>query len=265
YDLFILKFSSAGALLWGTYYGGSGNERAIFEFPFITTDTAGNVFITGQTTSADFPVQNAGTYFDNSFTGLSGQYNAFVIKFDSAGSRQWATYFGNSGPGFPGGTFAISAATDPFGNLLITGYTNSTSGFPLQSNGAAYFDSSNNGASDLFISKFDNSGNLLWSTYFGGSSIEYGYGITSDDFGNIFITGYTMSPDFPINNAGTYFDNSLGGNQDPFLIKFNNTGNLLWSTYFGGTTPFGNEERAISIGCDLNNNIFIYGPTATQD
>jgi gliding motility-associated-like protein len=265
FDLFILKFSGTGSLLWGTYYGGSGNERALYEFPFITTDLSGNVFVTGQTTSTDFPVQNAGTFYDSTFTGASGQYNSFILKFDNAGNRIWGTYFGDNGIGFPGGTFSISAATDNSGNLFITGYTNTTSGFPLQSNGTAYFDNSNNGASDIFISKFTNSGNLIWSTYFGGSSTEYGYGITTDLSGNVFITGYTQSSDFPTQNSGTYFDNTLGSNQDAIMIKFDNAGNLLWSTYFGGTTPVGNIERALSIDCDASDNIFIYGVTSSSD
>ena len=262
YDLFILKFSNTGALLWGTYYGGNGNERALYEFPFITTDAAGNIFVTGQTTSTDFPVQNAGTYFDSTFTG-SGQFNSYIIKFDNLGNRLWATYFGESGISFPGGTVIISSAVDPSGSLFITGYTNSTSGFPLQPYGTAYYDNSHNGVDDIFISKFDNAGNLLWSTYYGGSSREYAYGIVSDTSGNIFLTGYTMSSNFPTQNAGTYFDGIFGFNEDAFMVKFDNLGNLLWSTYFGGTTVGG--ERAISIGCDANQNIFVYGYTSSAD
>ena len=263
YDLFILKFSSSGVLIWGTYYGGNGNERALYEFPFISIDAAGNLYITGQTTSTDFPTQDAGGYYDSTFTGLGGQYNSYIVKFDNSGNRLWATYFGDNGTGFPGGTFIISSTIDPFGNFFITGYTNSTTGFALQPSGSAYFQNTNNGAADIFISKFDNAGNLTWSTYYGGSSTDYAYAIISDNIGNIFITGYTMSSDFPVMNGGAYYDGIFGFNEDVIIAKFDNAGNRLWSTFFGGNVV--GSERAISIGCDFNNNIFIYGYTNASD
>src|SRR6185369_1217 len=180
----------------------------------------GNIFITGQTFSDDLPLQNAGTYFDSTFNGsLNYISDAFILKFDSSGNRLWGTYFGGNNQ-----DRGISAAVDPSSNLIITGFTNSTSDFPFQSWGTAYFDSSfNGGTSDAFISKFSNTGNLLWSTYVGGSGEDHGLSVTADVNGNNFLTGETASPNFPLQNNGSYYDDTLGGT-DVFLTRFDNTG-----------------------------------------
>jgi hypothetical protein len=260
YDLYLMKFTNAGILLWSTYYGGSGNERSVYEVPFVTTDSIGNIFVAGQTFSADLPLMNAGTYYDSTFNGsLNFISDAFILKFDSSSNRLWATYFGGDAQ-----DRAISAATDPSGNLLITGFTNSTALFPYQSWGAAFIDSTfSGGTSDAFIAKFTNSGNLTWSTYLGGGGEDHALSVTADASGNIFLTGETSSPDFPLQNNGTFFDNISGGT-DAFVTKFNPAGSLTWSTYLGGSAAF-SLEWGISIRVDKSDNIFLMGYTNSTD
>ena len=260
YDLYIMKFTNAGVLLWSTYYGGSGNERSTYEVPFITTDYSGNIFIVGQTFSSDLPLQNAGTYFDSTFNGsLNFISDAFILKFDSSGNREWATYFGGDDQ-----DRAVSATIDPSGNMIVTGFTNSSANFPFQSWGTAYFDSTfNGGTSDAFITKFNNSGNLIWSTFLGGTAEDHGLSVTSDASGNIFLTGETASVDFPLQNNGTFYDDTSGGT-DAFLMKFDPAGGLLWSTYLGGSAAF-SVEWGISIRADRNDNIFVMGYTSSTD
>jgi len=260
YDLFIMKFTNSGVLLWSTYYGGSGDERSPYEVPFITTDVYGNLFIVGETFSTDFPLQNAGTYFNSTFNGsLNYISDAFILKFDSSGNRLWATYFGGDNQ-----DRILSAATGPSGNLFITGFSNSAADFPLQSWGAAYFDSTfNGGTSDAFISEFTNAGNLTWSSYLGGSAEDHGISITTDASGNVFLTGESASTDFPLQNNGTYYDDTSGGT-DVILVKFDIAGNLVWSTYFGGSALFTNEW-GLSIRTDKFNNVFVMGNTNSQD
>jgi hypothetical protein len=153
--------------------------------------------------------------------------NAFVVKFDSIGSRLWATYYGGSDAG--GWAIGNGITTDINGNVFITGWTDETS-FPV----LAGFQMNYGGSNDAFVVKFDGSGTRLWATYYGGSSSgDYGTGITTDHSGNVFITGYTASTDFPV-LSGIQM-NYGGGYSDAFVVKFNGSGTRLWATYYGGT------------------------------
>lgn len=221
-DVYILKFDNSGNRLWATYYGGSSGEWG----SSITTDNSGNVFISGHAESVNFPVKNAGTFFQGTFSG--GSNDAFIMKFDNNGSRLWATYYGGSD--FDAG---YSITTDNSGNVFVTGYTTSNN-FPVQNSGT-FFQGVFSGNSDVFLLKFDNDGNRLWATYYGGNSTEYGYSIAIDNSGNLFVTGITQSTNFPIQNASTFFQNTSGGSSDSFIMKFDNAGNRLWATYYGGS------------------------------
>jgi gliding motility-associated-like protein len=248
-DSFILKFDNAGNRLWATYYGGSSNDAGIS----ITTDNSSNVFVTGYTASTNFPVQNAGTFFQGTNEGL---HDAFILKFDNAGNRIWATYYGGSG--YDEGR---SIATDNSGNVFVTGNTSSTN-FPVQ-NAGTFFQGTYGGGSfnedDAFILKFDNAGNRLWATYYGGSVNDEGYSIATDNSGNVFVIGQTNSSNFPVQNAGTFYQGTKSGGVDAFILKFNNVGTRLWATYFGGSgyefdsmyTSFDN------IAIDICGNVYI--------
>jgi|JI8StandDraft_1071087.scaffolds.fasta_scaffold16709_2 hypothetical protein len=221
-DAFIAKFDNAGNLLWSTYYGGSGPDAATS----VSTDLIGNVFLVGTTSSTNFPLQNAGTYFQGNFAGTP---NAFIIKFNPSGSRLWATYFK--------GINAPVVNNDLNGNVYLAASSNN-SNVPVFNPGApAYYQATINGSIDAVMAKFDNSGNQLWTTYFGGSGFEQGLSIDTDKFGNLFVTGYTNSSDLPLQNAGTYWQSAISSTltTDVFVCKFNSNGSLLWSTYFGGT------------------------------
>ena len=243
---FVLKFSNNGVLLWATYYGGWGEERG----NFICTDFNGNVFITGSAGSPDFPVQNAGTYFQSTLNGG----DAFILKFDNNGNRLWATYYGGSS-----GDFGNSICTDNNGNVFVTGITRSTD-FPVQDAGT-FFQGTLNGDSDAFILKFDNNGNRLWATYYGGSGFEKSSSICTDANGNVFMSGFTDSADFPVQDAGTYFQGTLNGDADIFILKFDNNGTRLWATFYGGS----DYDADSSICTDTNGNVFIAGYTNSID
>ncbi|MBI2282036.1 MAG: gliding motility-associated C-terminal domain-containing protein [Bacteroidetes bacterium] len=247
-DVFILKFNNVGVPIWATYYGGNGTDHGYG----IATDASGNVFVTGYTNmSPTFPVQNAGTYFQ----GASGGFeDIFILKFDNAGNRLWATFYGGNGDESFDGS---SIATDASGNVFVTGNTSSTT-FPVQ-NGGTFFQGANAGATDAFILKFDNLGNRLWATYYGGSGFDFGFAITTDNSGNLFVTGATGSGDLPVQNAGTYFQGPSGG--DAFILKFDNLGNRLWATYYGGSLADG----GYSIATDNSGNLFVAGLTSSID
>jgi gliding motility-associated-like protein len=248
-DAFLIKFSPTGALLWSTYYSGGSLDAAYF----VSTDASGNIFVSGLTNSGNFPVQNGamGSYFQ---PNLAGDYDAFILKFDSSGVRQWATYYGGSG--WDG---AYGHCIDSNGNLLICGKSESAN-FPLQ-NGGAFFQGNNAGSADAFILKFDGNGIRQWSSFYGGSGLDEGHSIVTDAIGNIFVSGETNSTDFPTQDNGTFFQAVNGGLIDAFIIKFSSTGSRLWSTYYGGNS----NELLFSLARDPQGALFMTGMTESNN
>ncbi|MHA1556306.1 MAG: SBBP repeat-containing protein [Candidatus Heimdallarchaeota archaeon] len=240
-DVFISKFNSNGTLLWSTYLGGN-----VYDYgKSVVVDSLGDCYITGYTNSTNFPTLHS---YCGTFGG--GLYDVFVAKFESTGSLLWSTYLGGSenDQGF-------GIAVDADNICYVTGLTRS-SNFPTLNPYDDYL--VNSGSSLAFILKFSTSGNLLWSTYFGGSGSDSGNGITIDKNRDCYITGYTSSTDFPTLNA---CNNTFNGWMDCFASKFSSDGNLLWSTYLGGS----NEDYGYSIAVDTKGNCFVTGYTCSSD
>jgi Beta-propeller repeat len=207
-DAFISKLNPTGsALVYSTYFGGSGSDDAMG----IAVDLAGNAYVTGTTSSTDFPTVNA---FQTVF---GGTLDAFVAKLNATGSALvYSTYLGGgSGGGSSGGSdVALGVAVDLIGNAYVTGYTGSTD-FPTVNPLQPIF----GGSGDAFVAKINAAGTaLIYSTYLGGTSVdpEIGSGIAVDSVGNAYITGTTGSTDFPTVNA---FQAGFGGNLDAFVAK----------------------------------------------
>jgi len=237
YDAFIVKFNSNGVRQWGTYYGGSTVDYG----RGITCDGSGNVFITGETNSTS-GIASSGSHQ----TAFGGSYDAFIVKFNSSGVRQWGTYYGGSSA-----DAGYGVSCDGSGNVFISGPTSSVLG--IASSGA--FQSTNGGNYDAFIVKFNNSGVRQWGTYYGGSNSDYGRGITCDGSGNVFITGETNSTS-GIASSGSH-QTSLGGSYDAFVVKFNSSGIRQWGTYYGG----GSADYGSGITRDGIGNVYITGHT----
>ena len=218
-DAFVTKFSSDGAsLIYSTYLGGNADDCA----KSIDVDSAGNAYITGYTFSSNFPVYN---YYIN--TG-SQAGDAFVTKISSTGgSLVYSTYLrGNDSRYTEGSDIVVEGS----GRALVTGCTFSEN-FPT----VYAYQNTLKGSSDAFITKFSVAGNtLVYSTYFGGTGEEWGYGITLDQDDYAYLTGYTTSLDFPTANA---FQSSLEGSYDGFVTKFYQDfyyQSLVYSSYLGG-------------------------------
>lgn len=231
-DTFVVKFDSGGNVQWSTYYGGSGGDLS----QGIATDGSGSAVVAGYTASSNLPVTNS--------SHRAGGTDAFILKLNSDGSVQWATYYGgnenDNGKGI---------ATDGSGNVVITGFTESTN-FPVTNS------STTAGGSDVFVLMFNGSGAVQWATYYGGSMPDIGYGVTADGSGNVVITGATYSTDFPVTNSS-----SNVGSYDAFVVKFNGSGAVQWATYYGGT---GSDEGR-GVAADGNGNIAIGGTTNSLD
>jgi hypothetical protein len=248
-DAFVVKFSNNGTRLWATYYGGFEHDWA----NSVVADANGNVIISGETRSSDFPTQNA---FQPVHAPGSLE-DAFIVVFNSAGARVWATFFG--GRQWDSG---ISVALDPGGNILMMGYTYSDDLPVLNA-----YQSANAGGWDAFLAKFSGSGALVWSTYFGGNSEDghsYG-GVAADASGSIFITGHTLTD--PGATANQLFPTLHGchtrntGDMDAFIAKFNSSGTPVWSTLFGGS----DFDVGQGIAVDASGDVIVAGETRSAD
>ncbi|MBI2268747.1 MAG: SBBP repeat-containing protein [Bacteroidetes bacterium] len=246
YDPLILKFNSGGTLIWSTSYGDTNvNALGWEKATSVAVDNSGNVYVVGGADGPNLNLLNAGTYFQ----GSGGGRDAFIVKFSNAGVLLWGTYYGGTG-----GDLASSVAVDNMGNIVVIGRTSSTDlnvlGRLVNPGGGAYFQNTNAGLDDAFILKFSNSGVLLWATYYGGNNNEVSafginfsisFSLAIDRAGNIFASGGTTSTNLNalgrlVNpGGGTYFQNTNAGQSDAFILKFNNSGVLLWATYYGGT------------------------------
>jgi len=231
-DAFVTKVSAAGALVWSTFLGGSGSDmgNAVLAVP------SGNVFVTGGTTSTDFPSTGG---FD---TTLGGFDDAFVTKLTPAGALMFSTYLGGTSS-----DTANAIAFDGVGaNVYVVGETTSTD-FPT----AGGFDTTYNGTRDVFIAKIAGTGPLLWSSYLGGSDFDQGFGVAADASGNAFLTGQTSSTNFPTTGG---FDATVSST-DAFVTKVTAAGALAWSSYLGGT----GADSGKGIAVDASGNAFVVG------
>jgi PKD repeat protein len=238
---------------WATYYGGSDTEYNTG----IATDPWGNVVISGQTYSIDFPI-----FVGAGYSQPLRSSDAYAVKFNAAGTPLWSTYYGGTNA-----EKASGIATDNSGNIVITGITTSVD-FPFSGGFQAANGTLVVGESDAFVVKFNAAGMRLWSTYYGGKDDDIASGIATDNAGNIAITGYTNSSNFPVLAAGGYSQGIGAGwpKFDAFVVKFDATGTRLWATYYGGS----NDENTNSglsklyysgICIDNTGNILITGNT----
>lgn len=239
-DMFILKMNNSGSRLWSTYLGGTSSDFG----RGIVADASGNIYITGFTSSTS----GIATTGANQTTYGGGVYDAILAKFNSSGAIQWSTYFGASLR-----EDGIGLALDGSGNVFMTGHTLSNSG--IASTGA--YQTVFGGSTDSYIAKFTTSGVPVWTSYFGGNNTDYGYNIAIDGTGNPVIVGYTSSTT-GIASSGSH-QTTLGGSSDGFIAKFNASGGLHWSTYFGGSQ----SDGAYAITIDDSANILISGSTSS--
>lgn len=242
-DAFLVKFSPAGARTWATYLGGVNEDQATG----CAADVAGNVYLAGYTGST---AGLASGGFQTSFGGA--YYDAFLVKYNPAGSRLWSTYYGGAGDDF-GGACAVDAAS---GAVFVTGYTSSTAGIASGGFNNAF---TPGGYYDGFLVKFNPSGSRAWATYYGGEGNDFVTGCAVDGTGKIFLSGYTNST---TGIAAGGYQNTIGtaGNFDAFLVKLNASGSRAWSTYYGNAgIEYGN-----ACALDAAGNIYLAGSTTSS-
>lgn len=254
FDAFVTKMNMSGsALVYSTYLGGSADENdwgGLVHFGGIAIDPAGSAYVTGLTTSPDFPTTPGVWQPSAANNGFIA--DAYVTKLDAAGSLVYSTYLG--GRGFDGGH---AIAVDPFGQAYITGQEESGT---LPSNGfqTAHSAGCIAGFKDGFVAKLNATGSaLLYSTYFGGNSCNIGFGIAVDAAQHAYVTGETQSTNFPVTPGA--FDSTCGTDgacnpvngqpiSDIFVTKIDTKlvgpASLKYATYLGGSS----DERFIYNG-----------------
>lgn len=177
-----------------------------------------------------------------------------ILRIDP--SVLWATYFGGSAI-----DYIYGAATDNSGNVLVAGNSNSTNAIGNGGFQTTY----GGGVNDAYIAKFNTSGDLLWSTYYGGTGDDYGSGCAADGSGNIYLAGYTTTS---TNLASGGFQNTLttGTTNTAYLVKFTPSGSRIWATYYNGTAaaaatfpPTGGQP----VCTDISGNVYLTGSTNT--
>ena len=233
-DVFVAKYDTSGTDQWARSIGGTGPDYGYG----IATDSSGNVFVTGRyrggtiTFAPDTTLTNAGPYTDD----------AFVAKYDTSGTVQWAR-------GFGGGDYdnGYGIATDSSGNVYVTGgFTGSvTIGPGTTLTGSEFFE-------NAFVAKYDTSGTAQWAKGITGQFTNArGYGITTDSDGNVYVTGYyyptaTFAPGTTLTSVGSY---------DPFVAKYDTSGTVQWATSIDGT----GSDNGYGIATDSGGNVYVVG------
>jgi hypothetical protein len=214
-------------------------------------DGAGNAYITGSTSSSNFPTT------PGAFQRSSGsRWNAFVARLNAGGSALvYSTYLGGSSYDFGSGI-----GLDGVGNAYVTGST-SSSNFPTTP-GALQTTPGGGGYHDAFVTKLNAGGSaLVYSTYLGGSNDDEASAIAVDGAGNAYVTGHTYSRDFPT-TPGAFQRSNGGGPWDAFVARLNAGGSaLVYSTYLGGN----DRDEGFGIAVDAIGNAYVVGSTYSSN
>jgi hypothetical protein len=275
-NAFVAELNTNGSqLIYSTYLGGKGSisQGTGDAGTGIALDSAGNAYVTGFTSSTNFPATNSLVYklsgTNHTFNVLAGSYNVFLTKIGPGGTNLlYSTYFGGTNI-----DEATGITVDGAGCAYIAGFTDSTN-FPTTTNaiqtvlgGSTNLFLGNN----AFVAKFAPSGtNLIYSTLFGGTTGDQAFGIAVDAAGDAYVTGGATSPNFPntaTNVPGLFNEltNNLSGlllTTNAFLAKLNPNGTgLIYSAVFGGFA----SDTGYGVALDPAGNAFVVGAMSSTN
>jgi Calx-beta domain/Beta-propeller repeat len=242
-DAFVAKLDPSGTtLVYSTFLGGSGDDVG----NAIAVDADGNAYVTGTTTSSNFPVLNP-------FQARSrGGNETFVTKLAPDGSALvYSTYLGSNGD-----DFAFGIALDAAANAYVTGSTNARS-FPNAN--AVVCQGTKRTGDDAFVARVDATGTTLgYCAFIGGAGTDVGNAIAADELGNVWVGGSTTSSDLPVVNP---IQAARGGRTDGFVGRLDPSGALVYLTYLGGS----GDDEVLAITTDANGNAYVAGSTSSAD
>lgn len=238
YDIFIKKLDASGNLIWAKQLGGTGYDLGLS----IAIDNLGNVYTTGYfSNTVDFD-PGAGTFNLTSTGGI----DVFISKLDSSGNFIWAKHIEGTE-----NKMGYSLAIDISGNVYTAGYFQGT---VIVDPSIGNVNLTSAGGADIFICKFNSSGNFEWVKQIGGTGNDFGFSLALDVSGNIYTAGvFEGTVDFDP-SVGTNNLTSSGG-RDAFISKLDVSGNFIWAKNFGGM----NDDQARSIAIDASGNVYTTG------
>ncbi|MFN5208790.1 MAG: T9SS type A sorting domain-containing protein, partial [Bacteroidota bacterium] len=235
-NYFIAKYDSSGNPIWAkgatVSTNSSGNN--------VTTDNFGNIYVTGE-------YRNSSIDFGSGLLTNSGFSDFFLLKYSPSGILLWSK--NNGGASYEQGE---CVKTDDNGNVYVTGFFYSS---------VITFDTVNltnagpTTTPDVFLNKYDSSGNIIWSKRAGGNNADYARQIQIDGSGNIILVGHFISMTVTF---GSTTLSSLGGN-DILVLKYDNLGNIVWAKSSGGAE----FDYALGVDIDMYNNIYVGGEFAS--
>lgn len=248
----VLELNPTGtALVYSTYLGGNGNDQVLG----ITADNSGAAWVTGNTQSSSFPTVNPLPGQGS----LGGPQNGFLTKVAPGGtSWVYSSYLGGNGTN---GDAGAAVAHDASGNVFVTGFTSSTN-FPTLNP----YQASLTGVVNVFMCEVgtDLTGSpfLVNSTYLGGTGTDAGYGVALDTWGDVYLSGFTTSTDFPVQNALPGQGAPTNGNGNGFITEIIPDGSApIFSTYLGGNT----YEYSTGLATDGSGGTYVTGFTWSTD
>ncbi len=242
-DAYVIKLDAEGRLVYSTFIGGTGAE----EIDDIVADFIGNVYVSGEVYSDDYPLLNP---WQTQVFG-PGDEDGFISIFDANGQLAYSTYIGSSQR-----DQIFRLTVDQEGYVYGTGMTSSPE-FPTVNPLQAHY---GGGWEDCFAFKFDPWNNhMIYSTFLGGAGRDECWGIAVDGQGYVYITGFTLSDNFPVVNP---LQSSLSGPADVVIAKLNPAGDaLVYSTYLGGN----DIDHGLDLALDSGGNLYITGETDSAD
>ncbi|MEO5569451.1 MAG: T9SS type A sorting domain-containing protein [Bacteroidia bacterium] len=231
-DIFIVKYDPSGNVVWAKSASGNNIENA----SSISVNPAGNSYITGNFVSDSITFDNI-----TLINGNPGYDLIFITKYDASGNVVWAKS--------PVGTdnAAYSIKTDVSGNSYLTGYFRNA---PITFGSFTLLPV---GSFDIFLVKYDSSGNVLWANRAAGTSLDFGLGVTVDANGNSYMTGSFISPTLDFGSTALTFTGGVGG--DAFIAKYDVSGNVLWAKSAVGLS----DDHGYAITADANGNCYVTG------
>lgn len=238
-DAFLVKFDETGKRLWATYIGGSTGDLAYS----VAVSDEGYIYIAGQTNSDDLETSNDSHQTDYG----GGLLDGFLAQLDLDGTFNWITYFGGSDE-----DIINSIDCDAFGNVIITGFTKSSSGIASNGNINSYM-----GAYDGFVALFNPLGERQWATYAGGSEDDI-HNTVFVDGNDIWVGGSSDSPDIDI--TGAFQSSFAGGDWDAWVERYSRNGSFISGSYLGGS--WFEEVYSIQKSNDI---IYCAGYTRSRD
>ena len=244
---FLARFNATNhALNWSTYISRGGSGAYVTSNARIAIDKSNNIYITSAYSSSSAAFSGidpgSGAYFN---TTLPTSRRIALYRFSSSGALNWATLYGSTNANWED---CYDSGIDESGNLIIVGLTLGSNFYIVDPGNGAYIQPSISvaGKAEGFISKFNSSGSVLWSTYLGGpvsTSEAYAsplYSMGLDLNNNLYVSGYSYSTSYPLMEMpGSYYQSTFTGNNAPTISMFDANGVMKWSTYFGYNAHIG--------------------------